>query len=572
MTAPAIRYPAGEVTPHGWWHIVNGTRPTMRLRAYDGSIDFYLMGGLAPPFNDPTEPEAVALTELTGLIPPWQHIDQKGATEDGVTHIDALLDPIEVSMTVECIGRDNKHMRRVYRDLIASIDAIQKSELSFLDNDLGFWWAPVRWFKGAPTNKLANLQTCRQKIPLRLRADRGCWQSYPDVSSFGFIYDSMTATTFDEELTGWPQYRYEGAGGGGPVGTGDDIAWNEQGTQAAGVVLGPYAGFDTDTDNQVVSTVLGSLPEITFVGGAFNDVWARMNRNPDGSWAGDGVRGRVGMQGIFGWVELAGYKNFTKIWSWDRPLFIPPLFGEKFTLVAGVEGDPRMYRIQRNGIPVLSHKETGTDMTVIDEDHRGIGGGMAAGESLLFGQRRPASIRKISAGDNSTVSQSGFLACTNIGDQKCYYDYTLFGPGVFRIYDGPGTDEFVEFGPLLPNQVVYLRTDPRSHATLVKDLTTVPPTPQELNVFQQALKSFESFAFANNVPPLMRVIESIFGIQPPQGNLYRYLKGRFSDRAAIPPKSPGNPAKTYHVKVAIDDGNANSKIIASGTPLRRYPL
>ena len=41
--------------------------------------------------------------------------------------------------------------------------------------------------------------------------------------------------------------------------------------------------------------------------------------------------------------------------------------------------------------------------------------------------------------------------------------------------------------------------------------------------------------------------------------------------AMSPPKSPGNPPQAYRVKVAIDDGNVNSKIIVSGTPKRRFP-
>lgn len=197
---------------------------------------------------------------------------------------------------------------------------------------------------------------------------------------------------------------------------------------------------------------------------------------------------------------------------------------------------------------------------------------MAAGAGALS-QRSPAWVRKVSAGDNAEVTQSGFLQRVNIGDQPMYDDYTIFGPASsVRIWDGPGSDEFVEFGPVLANQIVFLRTDPRSRTTLVQDLTVVPPSPQELNIFQQAVKAFSSFAFGNNVPPLMRTIESLFGIRPPQGNLYKYLKGRFSERAAIPPKSPGNPAKPYYVRVEIQGGNADSKIIASGTPLRRWPL
>jgi hypothetical protein len=571
MATPAVRYPAGEVTPHGWWHIINDTRPMMWLDAYDESIRFDLMGGLAPPYNDPASPEAVALRAIKGLIAPWQHIDQKGATEDGVTSIDALFDPIEVEAVFECIGRDPKHLRRVYRDLIASIDAIQKSKLSWMSHDTGLWWAPIRWYKGAPPDPLANPQTRRQRVTLRLRADHGFWESFDDVAQFGFTYDSMTATEFDEDLTGWPQYRYEGTGDGGPVGTGDGVAWNEVGTDAVSVVLGPYADFDTDTDNQVVETVLGSLPEITFVGGAFNDLFGRMGRDEDGDWDGNGVRARIGMEGIFGWAELTRFNDFVPTAMSSRVLFIPPLPGEKFSLVCGVDGDPRLFRILRNGIAVLSHKEIGTG-SALGADFRGIGAGMGAGESVLFGQRKPAYIRKVSAGDNATVTQSGWLKCTNIGDQKLYYDYTLFGPGTFRIWDGPASGEHVEFGPLTANQIVYLRTDPRSKATLVKDLTVVPSTPQEQSVFQSAIDKFLSFAFANNVPPLLGALTNIFGVKAPQGNLYRFLDGRFSDNAAIPPKSPGNPVKSYQVKVEIVGGTADSKVIASGTPLRRYPL
>jgi hypothetical protein len=67
-------------------------------------------------------------------------------------------------------------------------------------------------------------------------------------------------------------------------------------------------------------------------------------------------------------------------------------------------------------------------------------------------------------------------------------------------------------------------------------------------------------------------IKSLFGIRPPQGNLYKYLNGRFSENAAIPPKSPGYPLRPYHVKVEIIGGNADTKVIASGTPLRRWPI
>ena len=131
----------------------------------------------------------------------------------------------------------------------------------------------------------------------------------------------------------------------------------------------------------------------------------------------------------------------------------------------------------------------------------------------------------------------------------------------------------VEFGPLLTNQVVHIDTSRQSPK--VKDLTSVPPTPQELNAWQQALKDFIDWANANNVPPLLQQIESAFGIVPPQGNLLSLLKGRWNKDSAIPAKSPGTPdslVPSHFVKVSIEGGNADSKILVSGTPLRRVPV
>lgn len=561
------RYPATPVTPHGWYHLVKGDSPQMWLDAYDKSITFDLSGGLAAPYNGRQIPESVALQGLKGLIPPWKHIMQKGATQDGSTHVDALLDPTEVGLDVVCRGRDWRHTNRVSRELLDSIDAIQQSKLNFWTHDMGHWWADVRWFQGAPQNPI-NLTKGGQKWGLRLLADTACWRTYDWTSMFSFTYEDMTATTFDAPLTGWPQYRYEGIGTGGPVGTGDGVRWDEDGTAGISVMLGPYAGFDTATTNQVVNVVIGSLMEFGFLDAAFLDIWGRCGRDGNDDWDGTGIRARIGM----GRVILTAFVNFAEVWErqWLKP--IPPVFGEKFTLVCGFEDEPRKFQIQRNGIPILTHVESGTD-SVVDASHRGIGMGMRAGTGL-FTQASPPYIRKISAGDNAQVSQSGFVPMVNIGDQKMYWDATLFGPfEKVRLYDGPGSSESVEFGPLLKNQIVFLRTDPRSNTTLVQDLTSTPPTPQELNIFQQATKTLLSFFSDQNA--FTDQISSLFGIRAPQGNFYKYLSGRFSDNAAIPAKSPGDAlrdVKPYHVKVEIDGGNADSKVILSGTPLRRSPL
>lgn len=580
MTATR-RYPSGQITPHGWYHLVNGTRPMMGLEAYDESLGFDLLGGLAAPYHDPTEPEAVVLTDLKGLIPPWRHIDQKGATQDGVTHVDALLDPTEVEATVECIGRDGRHVRRVYRDLIASLDMIRESKLWFFDPDpdVGYWWAPVRWFKGAPNNSLANPQIRRQRVPLRLRADTGCWRTFDHTDQFGFIYDDMVDDFSVDDSDGagenWPIHFYEEgtAAAGHPVVSGGTLRWSESGTTERAVVLGPYADFDTDTDHQSITIELGTIPEIVYREGAFNDIWGRMGRNPDGTWNGYGVRARVGMNSWWGWVELAHYNDFVKTVMHTERMWARPRRSERYTLLCGGGGEnPRLFRVLRNGLPVLSHKESGTG-SPLGPDYRGVGPGLKAGAHSGFGvpsQRSPAYVTKIAAGDNAAITQSGFLRRKNVGDLPMYDDYTLFGPGKFRLYDGPGSDEYVEFGPVLADQIVFLRTDPRTRTSLVEDLTVAPRTPQQLSLFQEIIDKLLTFAGVSGA--FGDQFRSLFGIKVAQGNLYRYLKGRFSDNAAIPPKSPGNPAQTYHVKVEIVDGNADSKVIVSGVPLRRYPL
>lgn len=569
------RYPSGDLTPHGWWHLVSGNKPMMWLEAYDESLAFDLLGGLAAPYNDPTKPEAVVLKGLKGLIPPWKHIQQKGATQDGVTHIDALLDPIEVEADLECIGRDWQHTARVVRDLIASIDAIQQSSLHFYTHDIGHWWADIRWYQGAPPNPL-ELVRGGQPLPLRLQADNACWRTYEYADAFAFSYEDMTDTfTVDnrptQDLGDIPQH-YTGDGGGFCTSyNGRAFWWDDPEdpftTEERRVINGPWPDFETTTDNQVINQVHDTFQEWSFPDSARNILAGRMGKDVDGNWDGSGVFVEYGGS----YLRLFHMVDFVETTMRSNPLamLIPPVPGEKFTLVCGYEGNPRMFKVLRNGVEILSHKETGTG-SPMGADNRGIGNGMYAASALIT-QATPAAIRKISAGDNAEVSQSGFVKMLNVGDQRMYWDATIFGPcSKVRIYDGPGSEEYIEFGPLLPNQIVFLRTDPRSNTTLVQDLTAIPPTPQELNIFQDAVRSLLSFFSNQNA--FTDQIESMFGIVPPQGNFYKYLNGRFSDNAAIPPKSPGDEAKPYFVKVEIDGGNADSKVILSGVPLRRYPL
>ena len=557
-----VRYPAG-ITPHGEYHLLNGQIPSMHFHAHDGSVDFRMLGGLAAPYSDPKQP-AVLVKSLKGLIAPWQFVEQKGATQHGVTTVANLFDPCEVTAECELLGDDRKALRELVRAWIASNEHMKTGELSFITPELGRWWAPVRWYKSPPNSILLALLR-NQPFTQVWRADNAFWQSYDQTDSFGFVYDSdvddfsYVATDLGE---GW-DVNYTGTGGGFIYADGDLARWQDDPEDP--ILTGGRTAdcrrvdFETDTDNQVVQCILGSFPEWSYPDNAYNFLWGRMKTT--------GTPGAWGIRLIFGigYVRLSSFVDGVEYVIRDRGLIIPPLPGDKWTLACGFPGNPNLYKVYRNNIEVLSAIEpTGAN---IGAEYRGAGFGMHAGAAILT-QATPATIRRWNVADNNIGAQSGFIKLTNIGDQPMWPRYTCFGPGTFRFANGPGSNDFVQFGPLLPNQVMQVRTDQEMRP--VVDMTSVAPTPQEMTLFQRALNDFINFATAGNVPPLLQQIKSQFGIVPPQGHPYSLLSGGFSN--PIPPKSPGKPAETQYIPVSISGGTADSMIVAAGTPLRRYPL
>lgn len=780
---PVKRYPSNPITPHGAYYFLHNKKPMMTYLSYDETVVFHLMGGLAIPDRF-TSPESIRLKELSGLIAPWTPIEQKGATQDGVTFIDSLYDPIDGDMKVEAVGKTPESTAQLIRDWIAAWDAKKPGELAFFDQYAGRWWAPVRWTRN-PVDKIRGGTGCRQEFTWPFKSHDAFWRSYDNTASFDFAYEDFTDTFTTDHAADlgpdWPLY-YGGAGIGylrtedgearwvddpdslfftgtrtvvnGPyagyttandaqsvsmfigstpefsIGTGaaNDIwlrmgssagEWNGTGVRARigwgyvsisafvnfvetellhefelfppvrgdeftfsvddaarvftltrrnifgtstiatvtdtlafstmnsshrGVGFGMQAGaavitqatpaeigsiecngtvldsFNTDhatdlgaswpqyythsgahtdgycradtgearwvdnsgtdtqevvagpynngvftgtaTDNQVVNMVMGTFQEWSFPRGAANDLWARMGSDGNGDWDGYGIRMRI-ENNI---VKLSRFNNFSQTVMRSRVILIPPLPGEKFTLICGYGEDPRLFKVLRNGSVILTHKEDGTG-SALGADYRGIGFGAQAGAAMIT-QATPARIRKISGGDHAAATQSGTLTRVNMGDQPMWDRYTLFGPGTFHISAGPGSTDMVKYGPLERGQTVQLRADPRKRT--VVDLTTVAPSPQELKWWQQALRDFVSFASGNNASPLVQEILSVFGIQPPQGNMYSLLEGRFAQ--PVPPKPAVGSPQSYSVAVEVVNGDADTRIIAAGTPLRRWPL
>lgn len=166
---------------------------------------------------------------------------------------------------------------------------------------------------------------------------------------------------------------------------------------------------------------------------------------------------------------------------------------------------------------------------------------------------------------NGTTA-GGILTLSNTGDQPAWPRYLLHGPGTFKIGNGPGSSDLVEFGPLVAGQIVLMETEPRRRS--IVDITPTQIT-QELTQFQSFLNAVLTFATNNNIPPLLQQFESLFGITPPQGSLYGYLKGRFTTPI---PAMPLSGATNSNISFTINGAGSGTKLVAAITPRRRWPL
>lgn len=313
----------------------------------------------------------------------------------------------------------------------------------------------------------------------------------------------------------------------------------------------------TTTDNQVVSVDIGEPYQWPFPTNGYLDLWGRMNNNDTTPTA---VRARIGG----GEIVLSRFNSGTETVMKRQPLLIPPAWWEDWSLVCGTPTNPRHFAVYRNKFRVLQFKETGTG-SQLGASYRGSGWGMKAAPGLVS-QAVPPSIDSFSVGVNATVTQSGHLSLTNFGDQDGYARYLCYGPGTFKIGNGPGATDYITFGPLADNQIALLTTLPRLRG--VVDLTPEQPE-QQLTQFQDFISRLIGLATSGNVPPLLEWFESLLGIRPPQGELYSLLQGRFT--RAIPKKPVSGAPTVSKIACEIVNGNAESKIIAALTPLRRWP-
>ena len=141
-----IVYPSGVAGPHAMYHVRKGDLPMVSLVSPNHQIILWLMGGLA--MADPMAPESVQVTSITGLMAPWEFIDQQGATQDGVSFVDALYGPTDINVDVVLTARDAKHLRQLRRHVHECLDAHKQSEFGWATPEMGYWWAPIRCCTG----------------------------------------------------------------------------------------------------------------------------------------------------------------------------------------------------------------------------------------------------------------------------------------------------------------------------------------------------------------------------------------------------------------------------------------
>jgi hypothetical protein len=170
----------------------------------------------------------------------------------------------------------------------------------------------------------------------------------------------------------------------------------------------------------------------------------------------------------------------------------------------------------------------------------------------------------------SSGNGSGFLYLKNAGTEVMWHNFLLYGPfDQVAIGNGPGSQTMITFGPLLHNQIALLRTDPRGRGVYDLSTTTATGTPQQLAQWQQFIVDIVNLATNGNVPPMLQQFESYFGIPAPQGPFYSLLGGRFTN--PLPKKPVAGKPVTSPIRVQITNGTSATKVVAYGTPLRRWP-
>lgn len=389
-------FPQGKVTRLGIDILQEGAEPLITYTSPDKDFAFYLHGGLAP---HPGVTEGVVLADgPEGLHPDFKHLDHKGARQRGVSWAGTVYDPAEINFDVVCTGRTPEGLRNVVRKWFASWDPEKRGTLSWVTPDGGEWWCKPRLFR-PPQDKKKRGRDLDQDFKWSIRNDDAFWCSHDSVSTFGIAYrDAVDTFARDDAGTLGPNWKqtYTGPGGGVCETQNDGIiepgraTWtaNDPQTFFTGtrrVVIGPYVGFNTSTDEQDISLTIDNTPEFASGSGAANYIWGRMGRDGSNNWNGYGIRAAIG----FGWIAISVYVNFVKTDLNSMLTLFPPLSGQTFTLkcLAG----QRKFELWADSLKLMDASDDAS-ISAMGSSYRGVGFGLQGGGAILT-QATPAAVR-----------------------------------------------------------------------------------------------------------------------------------------------------------------------------------
>lgn len=560
-------YPPGQIKLYGINQALTNQSTWIAYKGIDGTI-FHLAGPQAPMAG---AQDGLVLKKFMGLMAPFENLELRGARQDGATWTDSVFDVGEIMLGLELSGTSPQNTRDVMRRWIGAWSAKQTGVLSVFTPDMGEWWANVRLGKNV-SDMFEKDYTWSGKQPFTWSAKNydAFWYGVDSTSSFQIVSATLVAdfTTMSNASSlddNWTQVYSSTAHGSCGV-VSKACSWIPNDAVAASVEN--YYNTPTASDNQVVGVRFAGATHATGVSKwqgtetSYIDLWARVSADHQ-----TGIRARLFLASTAGphSVKVSCFNDGV-----ETPWFTTSVsltWGDTIALNVGYNSNQYGVRVVKNGTPFHSFTDT-AHTSQVGPDFRGHGFGEATavdthGELII-----PAPIALYAAGDWLTSTQSGFLPLTNLGNVEAWPRYLCYGPGTFSFSNGPGSSSMVTFGPLLDGQIALITTEPRLRS--VVDLSPSAPAGQPLSSIQSLLESLISFATNNNTPPLLQQFESIFGVRPPQGNLYTLLNGRFTN--PLPPNVYGISPVAEQIAVSILDGTPDSKIVASVTPRRTWPL
>lgn len=538
--------------------LMDGTDPNVWYTSPDGKSKFYILGGMAPFPGIPGQDGIVCNAWPTGLTPTFKHLDQQAAMQDGTTWQATVYDPMTPVLPLEAHASTPQGLSRLVSEWIGAWDPKNPGTLEYFTLDRGYWYCKPRLFKTwQDQENLSPRRALKKKLTHAIRVDDAFWAGIDSTSEWGPTFADVSDDFAGDDPTGlgsnWTQAE-TGSGTGMIARKNGAAYWKDTGNNTR-TALARYH-TDSTTDNQIINVSMAlATPE--YITGASIIIRGRVDN------AGNEIRVRIQFEGI----TLSRFNAGVETVLWWQPTLIPVFGGATWTLVCGNSDGARVFEVLRAGFRIIRYAETGTG-SVVGAGHRGWGFGMESVETIL-GESFPPAVTNWSAADNRTVAQSGFINLTNIGDQPGPPRYLLYGPGTFQIANGPGSNSMITLGPLLDGQIVLVTTMERLRSVI--DVTPAPLPTQQLNLPQELLVQLIDLVTNNNAPPLLQQFESLFGIMPPQGNLWAQMKGRFTNEGLIPGVSDPGLAETQHIAVSVTDAAPNTKIVAALTPFRRWP-